>query len=542
MFCHNCSAASQMRYSDYWGGEHRVDEHLLQRLFKYCTSSPRHNSSRDEGSSSGSKMPNHLYRETIGGEACLSCYSPWRALKRKITHVLPVGPHAAEVITKRRVLDDLETGSNNEAMEEIVKAFKEWAENEAENTFHKATIEKETIEGSKQVTLKVKEFALRVIKEVRTSRCKTTQTPFVAPPSSLSEAQFWNVEELTVNDKVNQFARPFPTTAMYERALALAQLPNFKKDIRILTSSRALDDFRFNFVITPYTGVSEIPRPLGPQRPALTAITKSIVSGPSKKRTVRECDSLGSLLRQVTYQVKGGFPSNTSLMAPPGKCLSTGLSVARTYTKGLMDSMDKTMSRLECLTPAQIIALGCREMIRAATITSYSQSKVLALQEEHDKQGASSLQLELDTFHREHSQKILDLETSVEKVAAENERLKGELASKEDAYTKLAKEHEAKAKEYGVKAKECESLATKMKQAKYLSTDVFFNFWLNNKETDFSYMGKNMEGMLSYCRNREEAEIRQKAHAACIQADSYLNFGVEASDNSPLDGLLDGSF
>ncbi|KAF4374817.1 hypothetical protein G4B88_031020 [Cannabis sativa] len=343
--------------------------------------------------------------------------------------------------------------------------------------------------------------------------------------------------------QVNHFAKPLPTAAMYERALALAQLPNFKKDINILTSSR-----------------------------------------------------MGSLLRQMTYQEKGGSPLNTSPMAPPdkirktssrstinihtpgvgslassrshpsnfasgaandinligstsmgadslaalhleGRCqaLSTGLSVVHTYTEGLMDSMDKTMSRLECLTPAQIIALGCREMIRAATVTSYGQSRVLALQEEHDKHGASSLQLELDTLRREHSQKIHDLETSVEKVTAENERLKGELASEKEAYTKLAKENKAI-------AKECESLAGKMKQDENLSIDVFFKCWLYNKEADFSYLGKNMECMLSYCRNREEAKTRQKAHATCIQVDSYLNFGVEASDDSLLDDLLDGSF
>uniref|UniRef100_A0A803P1R5 RNase H type-1 domain-containing protein n=1 Tax=Cannabis sativa TaxID=3483 RepID=A0A803P1R5_CANSA len=36
-----------------------------------------------------------------------------------------------------------------------------------------------------------------------------------------------------------------------------------------------------------------------------------------------------------------------------GRCLalSAGLSVTRNYTEGLLDSMDKTMSRLECLTP-----------------------------------------------------------------------------------------------------------------------------------------------------------------------------------------------
>uniref|UniRef100_A0A803Q7C7 Uncharacterized protein n=1 Tax=Cannabis sativa TaxID=3483 RepID=A0A803Q7C7_CANSA len=106
-----------------------------------------------------------------------------------------------EVITKRRVSDDLETGLDDEAMEEIVRAFEKWAEEEAKNTFHKDASEKEQAEGSKQVTLKVKEFAPRVLKEVRTTRCKTTKTPFVATPSSLREAEFQNVEELTVNGK-----------------------------------------------------------------------------------------------------------------------------------------------------------------------------------------------------------------------------------------------------------------------------------------------------------------------------------------------------
>ncbi|KAF4346576.1 hypothetical protein G4B88_010808 [Cannabis sativa] len=291
--------------------------------------------------------------------------------------------------------------------------------------------------------------------------------------------------------------------------------------------------------------------------------------------------SMGNLLRQVTYQEKGGSPLNTSPMAPPGKirktssrstinihtpgvgslassrshpsnfasgaandinligstsmgadslaalhlegrcqALSTGLSVVHTYTEGLMDSMDKTMSRLECLTPAQIIALGCREMIRAATVTSYGQSRVLALQEEHDKHGASSLQLELDTLRREHSQKIHDLETSVEKVTAENERLKGELASEKEAYTKLAKENKAI-------AKECESLAGKMKQDENLSIDVFFKCWLYNKEADFSYLGKNMECMLSYCRNREEAKTRQKAQQLAFRPIPTSTLGLK---------------
>ncbi|KAM6543242.1 hypothetical protein CsatB_007689 [Cannabis sativa] len=188
-------------------------------------------------------------------------------------------------------------------------------------------------------------------------------------------------------------------------------------------------------------------------------------------------------------------------------------------------------------------------MIRAATITSYGQSRVLALQEEHNKQGAASLQLELDALRQEYSQKIRDLETSVERVTAEKERFRGELesvtAEKERFRGELESEKEAHAKvveENNINAKECEKLAAEVKQIGDLSTDVFFKFWLNNKKADFNYLGKNMESMLSYCRNREEAETREKAQTACIQADSYLNFGVEATDDCPLNDLLDGSY
>ncbi|XP_060968452.1 uncharacterized protein LOC133036003 [Cannabis sativa] len=425
---------------------------------------------------------------------------------------------------------------------------------------------------------------------------------------------------------VDQFEKPSPTIAMYERALVLAQLPDYKKDLNILTSPRALDDFGFNFVVTPSSGVREIPRPLGPPPVAQTAIAKSTMPGSAKKRPIRECDPLdmAGLLRQTTYQEKEGSPSTASPMAPPGKvrktnprlaidihtptagsppssrplppdsasgsandttligststgaeslaalplegrcqALSTGLKGAHGHIEGLMDIMDKTMSRLDCLPPAQIVALGCREMIRAATITSYGQSRVLALQEEHNKQGAASLQLELDALRQEYSQKIRDLETSVERVTAEKGRFRGELESvtaekerfrgelesvtseKERFRGELESEKEAHAKvveENNINAKECEKLAAEVKQIGDLSTDVFFKFWLNNKKADFNYLGKNMESMLSYCRNREEAETREKAQTACIQADSYLNFGVEATDDCPLDDLLDGSY
>ncbi|KAM6566818.1 hypothetical protein CsatA_025946 [Cannabis sativa] len=212
-----------------------------------------------------------------------------------------------------------------------------------------------------------------------------------------------------------------------------------------------------------------------------------------------------------------------------------GLKVAHSHIEGLMDIMDKTISRLDCLPPAQIVALGCREMIRAATITSYGQSRVLALQEEHNKQGATSLQLELDALRQQYSQKIRDLETSVERVTAEKERFRGELESEKEAHAKVVEENK-------INAKKCEKLVAEVKQIGDLSTDVFFKFWLNNKKADFNYLGKNMESMLSYCRNREEAEAREKAQTACIQADSYLNFGVEATDDCPLNDLLDGSY
>ncbi|XP_060970796.1 uncharacterized protein LOC133037445 [Cannabis sativa] len=109
--------------------------------------------------------------------------------------------HMAEVITKRRVSDDVETDFDDGGMEEIVKEFEKWVEEEAKNTLYKAAKEKEPTKGSQPATLKISDFAPKVIKEVRTSRFKTKQTPFVAPSSSLTETQLQYVEELTVNGK-----------------------------------------------------------------------------------------------------------------------------------------------------------------------------------------------------------------------------------------------------------------------------------------------------------------------------------------------------
>uniref|UniRef100_A0A803QJM5 Uncharacterized protein n=1 Tax=Cannabis sativa TaxID=3483 RepID=A0A803QJM5_CANSA len=210
----------RMHYGDYWGGGHQVDKDLsCNSLFEDCSKLPSFNLSKDEHSSKWTYIPSpsecttpvgvpiepsgeYIFVEATVTIARSSDLLPAMAWTKKSTRAKTSSdPREVGVITRRKVFDDHETGSpDEEIMDEIIKIFEKWAKNKVKNNFAKDDT-KDPVDTSSPVTLKAKEFALRVIEKAPTQHYLTPQTPFVAPPCSLSDVQFQHLEEMTVNDK-----------------------------------------------------------------------------------------------------------------------------------------------------------------------------------------------------------------------------------------------------------------------------------------------------------------------------------------------------